>query len=98
MKPKEKMEEVSACCCVDVGSFICNNELTAEARFCYQSESDAKSALEHFREVANKIAKSEECKIKAEISPAQDGSFLLSADFTFGCEAEKMIFELKCFR
>ena len=98
MKNKEKMEEVAACCCVDVGSFICNQDLTAKARFCYQTEAEANLALENFKQIANTVAKSEECKIEAEINSTEDGLFALNADFTFGCEAEKMIFELKCFR
>lgn len=98
MAKNDKIEECGACCCVDAGTFILNNDLTAQAKFLYQSEEDAKSALENFENIAKSVAKSEECKINSQISKTEDNLFALEADFTFGCEAEKMIFELKCFR
>ena len=98
MTKKEQMEEVQACCCVDVGTFICNQDLTAKANFVYNSEAEAKEALAYFKTNAEAVAKSAECKINSKISETEDKAFVLDAEFTFGCEAEKMIFELKCFR
>lgn len=98
MSKNDKIEECGACCCVDAGSFILNNDLTAQAHLLYQTEQEAKSALENFETVAKTVAKSEECKINSKISKTEDNLFALKADFTFGCEAEKLIFELKCFR
>lgn len=87
-----KAEEVSACCCVDVGTVIDNTDLTVLFSQTYETEEQAKEALIYLTEKAEKSAQTE-CKIESKIEKMDDG-YKLDASFTFDCQAETMIFQL----
>lgn len=87
-----KVEEVAACCCVDVGTIIDNNDLTVSFSQIYHTENQALEALKYLTNKANEAALNQ-CQINSNIKKMDDG-FQLTADFTFECQAESMIFQL----
>ncbi|MCW9718777.1 YfcZ/YiiS family protein [Avibacterium sp. 21-599] len=89
---KENPVECVGCNTFDVGTIIDNSNCTSHLERVYASKEDAEQALTEFTAKA-RSAETEPCQIKAEITPVENG-FLLSADFTFSCQAESLIFEL----
>ncbi|MFQ1016497.1 YfcZ/YiiS family protein [Gilliamella sp. BG7] len=90
---KCKANETPACCCVDVGTIIDNEDCSAEYEHIFATESEAQAKLASLTQAANDVA-TEPCEINSNIDKISDG-FKLSAKFTFCCGAESMIFQLK---
>lgn len=90
---KDKINETTSCCCVDVGSVIDNEESMAEYSGIFETESLAQEKLDLLTQQANKIA-SDPCQITHSISKVDEG-YELSAKFNFCCGAESLIFQFK---
>ncbi|AOM42763.1 hypothetical protein A9255_01150 [Xenorhabdus hominickii] len=86
------MEETTACCCVDVGAVIDNEDCTASYQSVFASEQEVKTMLNVLIEKAKSV-ESEPCVIQHKIEEL-DGGIQLSIDFTFSCQAEALIFQL----
>ncbi|WP_158782531.1 YfcZ/YiiS family protein [Pantoea sp. BAV 3049] len=84
--------ETAACCCVDVGTIMDNTDCTASWSQLYADRQQAEASLTRLTEKARQV-ESEPCEINARFSEQPDG-VLLTADFTFSCQAETMIFQL----
>lgn len=89
---KCKAEEAKACCCVDVGTIIDNEDCGVDFQQIYATEQQAKEALAYLTEKA-KQAETDPCEITSEISAVAEG-YQLKAHFLFSCQAESMIFQL----
>lgn len=85
-------EETAACCCVDVGTIIDNKNCTASYQHVFADKAQAQAMLDKLSAKAQSIA-SEPCKIDQQFADV-DGGVQLTADFTFSCEAENLIFQL----
>lgn len=90
---KCKSKETAACCCVDVGTIIDNEDCTAEYENVFTSESLAQEKLQALTQAARDV-ESEPCQIVSQIDNVEDG-YQLSAKFHFCCGAECLIFQLK---
>ncbi|MWP60859.1 MULTISPECIES: YfcZ/YiiS family protein [Gilliamella] len=90
---KCKANETAACCCVDVGTIIDNEDCSAEYERVFATESEAQQKLASLTQAAKDV-ETEPCKIESNIEKINDG-FKLSVKFTFCCGAESMIFQLK---
>lgn len=88
----DKPIECEGCNTFDVGSILDNNETVATIQRTYESENEAKAALEKFTQKARDV-ESEPCEISSEITPIESG-FELVAHFKFSCQAEVVIFQL----
>lgn len=84
--------ETAACCCVDVGTIIDNDESVTSIEQVFASEPDAKAFLAMLTKKAKEI-ESEPCQIESEIEKVANG-YLLKAKLTFSCGAESLIFQL----
>ncbi|MFT4466070.1 MAG: YfcZ/YiiS family protein [Sodalis sp. (in: enterobacteria)] len=84
--------ETAACCCVDVGTIIDNEDCKASFSCEFAVRQQAESMLATLTEKASAV-ESDPCQIDARIEP-QDNGFVLDADFTFCCQAETLIFQL----
>ncbi|UXN34604.1 YfcZ/YiiS family protein [Avibacterium paragallinarum] len=89
---KENPVECVGCNTFDVGTIIDNSNCTSRVERVYATEAEAQTALAQFSEKAQNAA-TEPCEIQSQITPVEQG-FLLTADFTFSCQAESLIFEL----
>ncbi|MDF7667179.1 YfcZ/YiiS family protein [Orbaceae bacterium ESL0727] len=85
--------ETPACCCVDVGTIIDNEDCTAEYEHVFASEAEAKDKLAMLTQAA-KTVETTPCEINSQIEKVANG-VKLTAKFTFCCGAECMIFQLK---
>lgn len=85
-------EETAACCCVDVGTIIDNEDCTASYLQVFASKDDAEAMLAGLIDKA-RAAESDPCEIDTKITEVE-GGFELKADFTFSCQAETLIFQL----
>ena len=92
MNEKSSAEECVACNCVEIGTLIDNSECGTQIRKEFQSEAEAKQALQALTEKAQEIA-SDECQIDADVKQIE-GKWLMQADVTFSCQAEALILEL----
>lgn len=90
---KCKANETPACCCVDVGTIIDNEDCTAEYENVFATESMAQTKLNKLIKAAKDV-ETEPCEIISHIENVKDG-FKLTVKFTFCCGAECMIFQLK---
>ncbi len=90
---KCKANETAACCCVDVGTIIDNDDCTAEFEHVFATEQEAKAKLDALTKAAKDV-ETEPCEINSSIEQIDTG-FKLKATFTFCCGAECMIFQLK---
>ncbi|WP_220679119.1 YfcZ/YiiS family protein [Frischella sp. Ac48] len=90
---KCKSNETPACCCVDVGTIIDNDDCTAEYKNVFASEKLAQEKLNQLTQAARDV-ESEPCQIESQIDQLDDG-YQLSAKFHFSCGAECLIFQLK---
>lgn len=90
---KCKANETAACCCVDVGTIIDNENCSAAYEHIFATESEAQAKLDSLTQAAKDVA-TEPCEITSNIEKADNG-FKLTANFTFCCGAECMIFQLK---
>ncbi|WP_340618637.1 YfcZ/YiiS family protein [Xenorhabdus entomophaga] len=86
------VEETAACCCVDVGTVIDNEDCTASYQSVFASEQEAEIMLNTLIKKAKEV-ESEPCVIHHRIEMV-DGGAQLSVDFTFSCQAEALIFQL----
>lgn len=84
--------ETAACCCVDVGTVIDNNDCAASWSQMFIRRQDAEAMLARLTEKARQI-ESEPCNIDARMVETQEG-VQLNVDFIFACQAEAMIFQL----
>lgn len=89
---KCNMNEVTTCCCVDVGTVIDNSDCKTPYQKIFPTQKEADNTLTKLTEKANAIA-SEPCQITSRIETVTSG-IQLSAEFTFSCQAENMIFQL----
>ncbi|PHM63556.1 YfcZ/YiiS family protein [Xenorhabdus ishibashii] len=87
-----RAEETAACCCVDVGTVIDNEDCTASYQCLFASEQEAKVMLNMLIKKV-KLVESDPCVIHHSIEAVDDG-MQLSVDFTFSCQAEALIFQL----
>ncbi|BET97508.1 YfcZ/YiiS family protein [Xenorhabdus taiwanensis] len=85
-------EETAACCCVDVGTVIDNEDCTASYQCVFVSEQEAEVMVNTLIKKAKSV-ESDPCIIRHSIE-AVDGGMQLSVDFTFSCQAEALIFQL----
>lgn len=90
---KCKANDTPACCCVDVGTIIDNEDCTAEYEHVFATESEAQAKLASLTQAAKAVA-TEPCEINSCVDKV-DGGFKLTAKFTFCCGAECLIFQLK---
>ncbi|QLB43758.1 YfcZ/YiiS family protein [Mannheimia pernigra] len=88
----DKPIECEGCNTFDVGSILDNSETVATINRTYQTEAEAKAALERFIQKAREI-ENEPCEIKSDILAVENG-FELNANFKFSCQAEVVIFQL----
>ncbi|MBD2785878.1 YfcZ/YiiS family protein [Xenorhabdus sp. DI] len=84
--------ETAACCCVDVGTIIDNEDCTASYQHIFASEQDAQVMLNTLIKKVKEV-ESDPCIIRHNIE-AVEGGMQLSVDFTFSCQAEALIFQL----
>lgn len=85
-------QETAACCCVDVGTVMDNTDLTASYKSEFSSRAEAEKMLKMLTEKA-RSTESDPCDIKSSIVDV-NGGVELTADFTFCCQAETLIFQL----
>ena len=85
-------QETAACCCVDVGTIIDNEDRTASYSKVFDQRDQAESMLAALTEKARSV-ESDPCQISNWIKPVDNG-VELTADFTFSCQAETLIFQL----
>lgn len=90
-KLTEKIHESAACCCVDVGSIIDNSETSTTLTAVCDTETEAKTQLAQWQEHAEKA--SDTVTINHKLEPVEQG-FEVTADITFSCQAELLIFQL----
>lgn len=90
---KCKSNETAACCCVDVGTIIDNDDCTAEYQNVFASEALAQEKMQALTQAARDV-ESEPCEITSQIDKVENG-FELTAKFHFCCGAECLIFQLK---
>ncbi|MFH8135194.1 YfcZ/YiiS family protein [Pantoea osteomyelitidis] len=84
--------ETAACCCVDVGTVIDNNDCAASWSQMFTNHHEAEAMLASLTEKARQV-ESEPCNINARRVETSEG-VQLNVDFTFACQAEAMIFQL----
>lgn len=89
---KNKANETSACCCVDVGSIIDNDSCLTEIDQFYTSRAEAEARLARLIQRA-KQAESDPCQISHRIEDLGEGVRLV-ARFEFCCGVENLIFQL----
>ncbi|PHM38329.1 YfcZ/YiiS family protein [Xenorhabdus innexi] len=89
---RQRANETAACCCVDVGTVIDNQESTASYQQVFASRQEADVMLNALTEKAKKV-ESDPCIISHKIEEV-NGGMQLTIDFTFSCQAEAMIFQL----
>ncbi|TCJ94683.1 uncharacterized protein (TIGR00743 family) [Volucribacter psittacicida] len=87
-----KAEEAKACCCVDVGTVIDNEDCGVDFSQIYDTQQQAEQALTYLTEKARQ-AETDPCEIHSEITKVENG-YQLTAHFLFSCQAESMIFQL----
>jgi len=90
---KCKSNETAACCCVDVGTIIDNDDCTAEYVNTFATEVLAQDKLQALTLAARDV-ESEPCQILSQIDKVEHG-YKLTAKFHFCCGAECLIFQLK---
>lgn len=90
---KCKANETAACCGVDIGTIIDNNDCSVPYEALFTTEKEATDALTKLTKIARDI-ESDPCQITHKVTPVGDG-FQLSANFNFSCGAESMIFQFK---
>lgn len=90
---KCKANETTACCGVDIGVVIDNEDCSANYEAVFKTQQEAEEALSKLTDMANNIA-SDPCQITHQIEVIND-SVKLTADFNFCCAAESMIFQFK---
>lgn len=89
----EKPIECVGCNTFDMKSLFDNRDCTQEIHYIYDTEEQAQAALDFFTQKAREV-ESEPCEIQAEVSKTDDG-YALKAEFTFCCQAELVIFQMK---
>ena len=89
----EKPIECVGCNTFDMKSLFDNSDCSLPIEQFYATRQDEEGALEYFTLKARDI-ESEPCQIQSEIQQVEDG-YLLKAVFTFCCQAELVIFQMK---
>lgn len=90
---KTRSNETSACCCVDVGTIIDNDDCTANYEHVFATQQLAEEKLTELTQAARDV-ESEPCQIESNIDKVADG-YKLTMQFHFTCGAECLIFQLK---
>lgn len=90
---KCKANETAACCGVDIGTVIDNEDCIVSYDALFATQKEAEEAFGKLTEIAQGIA-SDPCQINHSIAPVENG-VKLSASFNFCCGAESMIFQFK---
>ncbi|AKJ41666.1 hypothetical protein SOASR032_08180 [Pragia fontium] len=85
-------QETAACCCVDVGTVMDNTDCTASYQNVFVNRDEAEQMLKMLTEKVRSV-ESEPCLIESSLEDVA-GGVQLTADFTFSCQAETMIFQL----
>lgn len=85
-------QETAACCCVDVGTIIDNEDCKASYSRVFDQQQQAQEMLASLTHKARSV-ESDPCVIESTLRPV-DGGLELNADFTFCCQAETLIFQL----
>ncbi|PJG82351.1 YfcZ/YiiS family protein [Caviibacterium pharyngocola] len=91
MKQDQPIECVG-CNTFDVGTIIDNSDCTSHIEKYYPTQAEAEAALAVYTQKARN-AETDPCEIRSDIQAVENG-FRLTADFTFSCQAESLIFEL----
>ena len=89
----EKPIECVGCNTFDMKSLFDNRDCNQVIEYVYDSEEQAQEALDYFTAKARET-ESEPCDIQAEITEIEE-NYLLKADFTFCCQAELVIFQMR---
>jgi uncharacterized protein (TIGR00743 family) len=84
--------ETEVCCCVDVGTILDGEDCTAEISAVVADEASAEATLAHWLKVAQSKS-SEPVTFKVDKKPV-DGGIELTAVYSFGCQAEGLLFQL----
>lgn len=87
-----KAEEAKACCCVDVGTIIQEDDCTVVMQQLYAEEQEAQTALALLTEKARSV-ETDPCQIHLGVEKTDEG-FLLKGNLVFCCSVEKIIFQL----
>lgn len=87
-----KAEEAKACCCVDVGTIIQEDDCTVAIHQLYPNEAEAQTALALLTEKAKSV-ETDPCQINLSVAKNDEG-FLLKGSLIFCCSVEKIIFQL----
>lgn len=87
-----KAEEAKACCCVDVGTIIHEDDCTVLINQIYATEQEAQTALAILTEKAKSV-ETDPCQIHLSLEQTDDG-VLLKGSLIFCCSVEKIIFQL----
>lgn len=90
---KCKANETAACCGVDIGTVINNEDCIVSYNALFASQQEAEEAFIKLSEIAHEI-ESDPCQITHTINQIEEG-VKLSASFNFCCGAESMIFQFK---
>ena len=89
----EKPIECVGCNTFDMKSLFDNRDCSLSFELIYNSHQEAQNALDYFTAKARET-ESEPCDIQAEITEIEE-NYLLKADFTFCCQAELVIFQMR---
>ena len=89
----EKPIECVGCNTFDMKSLFDNSDCSLPIEQIYATRQDAEGALEYFTLKARDV-ESEPCQIQSEIQQVEEG-YVLKAVFTFCCQAELVIFQMK---
>lgn len=87
-----KAEEAKACCCVDVGTVIHEDDCTILINQTYATEQEAQAAQTILTEKAKSV-ETDPCQINLSVKQNAEG-FLLKGSLVFCCSVEKIIFQL----
>lgn len=89
----EKPIECVGCNTFDMKSLFDNRDCSQLIEYVYDSEAQAQKALAFFTQKARDV-ESEPCEIQSELTKVEDGC-LFRANFTFCCQAELVIFQMR---
>ncbi|MFD2097765.1 YfcZ/YiiS family protein [Corallincola platygyrae] len=84
--------ETEVCCCVDVGTILDGEDCSAEVSAIVADEAAVETILAHWLSVAESKS-SEPVTAKVE-RQAVEGGIQLTGTYTFGCQAEGLLFQL----
>lgn len=91
---QQKILENSGCSKKKATEFFDGGESAVDFERIFNTENEAQQTLNRLIEIARQ-AETEPCSIQSQISP-KNNQFRLKAQFTFCCQAESLIFQMKC--